>query len=543
MRHTRLLLTAIALAFWTGCAQIVVPSGGPKDVVGPEFVTASPAPGTLNFKGNKLVFGFNEFLKQGDMSRDIFLSPRPEVTPQVYAKNRNLEIRFRAPLRDSTTYSITLGTSIKDFNEGNALTNPLVYAFSTGPKIDTGVVVGFVRDGFSDLPRKGVRLLLFPPDSIKGNNFYRKQPLYVGQSDSSGNFIISYIKTGDYRILALADMDETYSLSLPTEQIGIYVGDTLNVRGDSIRPKPIRFRLFQPDTTGPRVSKVERVGQGEVQLSFSEPLNKLKSSSDSTEYVFRADETPRRKFNLLLQNNSANPRIQVFLTDTAGNTSDTVLSIPAMTGKPPLLHLTRDTTELKRSILRYETNRLLPDTVLRHFHLRDSTGRELALKAKQTPWAITFLLDAARDTAMRYTLVADSSLASLDSTRWDTLPIYRFKGQEPQLLGTITGEVDYATAADTSLGPLQLILTDRDTKRNTYQTLNSQSRTFVFKRLVSGTYQLAAFIDANKDGRWTPGDLRTGRQPERGVRFADVLRLRPGWEIESDKLLFPAANQ
>ena len=45
-----------------GCANILPPSGGPKDLSPPQLVTSSPEAPNVYFKGNKVVLFFNEYI-------------------------------------------------------------------------------------------------------------------------------------------------------------------------------------------------------------------------------------------------------------------------------------------------------------------------------------------------------------------------------------------------------------------------------------------------------------------------------------------------
>ena len=55
------LLLLVAVLF-TGCAKIVMPTGGPKDVTPPAIAKESPKNGSNNFKGNTIKISFNEFV-------------------------------------------------------------------------------------------------------------------------------------------------------------------------------------------------------------------------------------------------------------------------------------------------------------------------------------------------------------------------------------------------------------------------------------------------------------------------------------------------
>ena len=107
----------------------------------------------------------------------------------------------------------------------------------------------------------------------------------------------------------------------------------------------------------------------------------------------------------------------------------------------------------------------------------------------------------------------------------------------PKDYGTLTLHIDNQTDF-----PLVIeVLDNRDTvvQHSTIQAIK-QSSNLTFSRLPTGDYRLRAILDANGDGRWTPGDYRQNRQPERAVYFEKTLSLREKWEMEENwKILLP----
>ncbi|RYF83254.1 MAG: hypothetical protein EON98_10495, partial [Chitinophagaceae bacterium] len=46
----------------TGCANIIPPSGGPRDSLPPELLAVTPRDSTLNFRGDRITFTFDEYI-------------------------------------------------------------------------------------------------------------------------------------------------------------------------------------------------------------------------------------------------------------------------------------------------------------------------------------------------------------------------------------------------------------------------------------------------------------------------------------------------
>ena len=91
------LLPLLLVVFVHSCANIVKPNGGDKDTEGPVVIGVIPAPSSLNFSEDEVVFYFDEFLKPGNYAKEIFISPVPQETPRIKVKNKKVFVRFMEP--------------------------------------------------------------------------------------------------------------------------------------------------------------------------------------------------------------------------------------------------------------------------------------------------------------------------------------------------------------------------------------------------------------------------------------------------------------
>src|SRR5690606_5044720 len=119
------------LFFISGCAQIIPPTGGPRDTLPPIMLSATPKDSTLNFNANKIVLTFNEYVQLERPEEQLIVSPVPKIQPVVEAKLKEVTIRIKDTLEENTTYSINFGRALKDINEGNPA-KQFTYLFSTG---------------------------------------------------------------------------------------------------------------------------------------------------------------------------------------------------------------------------------------------------------------------------------------------------------------------------------------------------------------------------------------------------------------------------
>ncbi len=216
------------------CAIQVPPSGGPADVVPPVVKSTTPPNYSSQFKENKIRIYFNEYVEIKEASEQITISPIPEMDPDFSTKGKSIQVEFFEKLKDSTTYTINFGNSIKDYTVGNPLNN-YQYVFSTGDYVDTSEIKGSVLDAFSLKPIEKCYVMIY--DNNIDSLPLKEKPLYYAKTNKSGYFEIRNIRNGKYKIFALFDLNSNYIYDLPNETIA-YI-DTLVVSRIMDKPKPI----------------------------------------------------------------------------------------------------------------------------------------------------------------------------------------------------------------------------------------------------------------------------------------------------------------
>jgi hypothetical protein len=127
------------ILFVVSCAQVVVPSGGPKDTSPPKPVKSYPEWGSTNFDDQKVVLQFNEFVVLENPTQNITVSPFYKGTIKTKLLGKNVVLFFEEKLNKDKTYIISFNKAIKDFKADNFL-NFYEHRFSTGSKIDSGLL-------------------------------------------------------------------------------------------------------------------------------------------------------------------------------------------------------------------------------------------------------------------------------------------------------------------------------------------------------------------------------------------------------------------
>ncbi len=87
-----LLVTGVVFAalFLFRCANVMAPTGGPKDITPPKVVKSLPANHSTNFKGDKFSITFDEFIKLDKISQQLLVSPPMAEIPDFRLKGKTL---------------------------------------------------------------------------------------------------------------------------------------------------------------------------------------------------------------------------------------------------------------------------------------------------------------------------------------------------------------------------------------------------------------------------------------------------------------------
>ena len=194
----------------TGCAQIGAPTGGPRDSIPPELVSATPKLLSTNFSGNKVTLVFNEYVDVKDVQTNVLVSPYPKTNPQIDFKLKTVTVKLKDTLLENTTYTINFGNAIQDNNEGNPFRN-FTYVFSTGNTIDSLQLGGQVI--IAETGKKDSTIIAMLYRNVADSAVQKRKPNYIAKLDSSGNFRFTNLSAGSYKLYALKDGDggKTYN--------------------------------------------------------------------------------------------------------------------------------------------------------------------------------------------------------------------------------------------------------------------------------------------------------------------------------------------
>lgn len=196
------LLTIKFLFLSSGCANIIPPTGGPRDSLPPQLLQVTPKDSSLNFKEKRISFYFNEYVDVQNIQENLIVSPTLKTNPVVEFKLRNVTVRIKDTLDENTTYSLNFGNAIRDINEGNELKN-YTYVFSTGSTIDDKQFSGHVI--VAETGKVDSTLIVLLHRKGDDSAVVKERPRYYARLDGKGNFTFRNLPAGTFYAYALKD--------------------------------------------------------------------------------------------------------------------------------------------------------------------------------------------------------------------------------------------------------------------------------------------------------------------------------------------------
>lgn len=269
MRTLSLLLVFVILIKFSellsGCAQIMTPTGGPKDTIPPKLLSSNPPNRTTNFKGNKITIYFDEYVQLENVTQSMLVSPLPKNQPYVDYKFKTVTIKLKDTLQPNTTYAIDLGNALKDLHEGNIYKN-FSYVFSTGPVIDSLTFSGKVILAETGGIDSTMEAYLYK--DLTDSAVYKHKPDYVSRLNKDGQFNFKYLPAGTYKVYALKDMSGRRVYSSPLAMFAFADNDIVV----SSNTPTVTLYAFAAEKEKPKLTNII-VKKSERKLRYTTTIN------------------------------------------------------------------------------------------------------------------------------------------------------------------------------------------------------------------------------------------------------------------------------
>ena len=277
MKHT----IYIAVFFLCSCANVVAPTGGPKDMNPPQLLKVTPNNKIKNFDLLNVTFIFDELIQIND-KKNVYFSPYSKDALKLDVNKNKLIVSFEKELAANTTYYMNLNEVIKDVNEGN-IVKDLDYLFSTGSTIDTLTISGFVNDAKTSKPIEGVWIGLYQNDM--DSLLYKQTPTYVVRSSKGGEFSFLNLAKDSFYIYAIEDLDNNLKFTIPNEKVGFYQNKVAS------QSKGIEMYLFDETSVA---DTVKLIAQDSTLVGYGKLIVDSLSTNPLVLELLKGDEVVRR---------------------------------------------------------------------------------------------------------------------------------------------------------------------------------------------------------------------------------------------------------
>lgn len=598
-RHTIYLLWALVLAgVLASCASIGNPSGGPRDEDPPRFVRANPAPGSLNVNRQKIEIEFDELVNVKDAFSKVVVSPISKSTPRVSSLGRKITVQFNDTLIPNTTYTIDFADAIEDNNESNKLQG-FTYSFSTGNVLDTLQISGMVLSADALEPQQGMLVGVY---SNLADSALSTLPLErVAKTDDRGRFSIQGLAPGEYRLFAVADVDNDYKRANPEEAMAFYdftltptaervnaidtvfdlltgdVDTVLNRERTRFLPNDILLRSFESDYKSQFLQKYERVDSTRLRFIFNAPSETFPEISPVNVEGYKDWWTLERSAKndtltywlnpaTLVATDSLQIAATYFRTDSAQNLTLATDTLKFFTQRPKV-------TKKKEKKKKDEKADTVPVKIpALGFKMISQSTQEVNL-----PLIMEFdtPLNRFDTTAFHLEMMVDTVWAPVPKA-WkpehvDSLNPRTFKIEYPWeyateyrlsvdtlaatgIYGLMTDPLEhkFKTKAEEDYCALTLNISNfTDTIPAFVELVNNSdapvrrekvvNNSVTFKYLAPGKYYVRIFEDHNGNGIYDTGDFNLHRQPDMAYYYPKIINLKKNWEKSESWNVFDTA--
>jgi len=516
------ILAILAYLLYTSCANIVPPTGGPKDHEPPQVTYSYPENGTVNYRENYIIVHFDEDIEDNQLSTKVIVSPIIKGIYKVKINKSILKLSWQDTLKENTTYTFNIAEGVKDFTESNAIESYSI-TFSTGPSIDSNNVTANINPLPGETINPHTKLLIFPvSDSILG--YIRKKPEYVSAVDKTGKLHIPYIKEGYYTLISVIDYnkDNEWTKTEPIDiEKNVFIKGTLT-------------KQYQVQNTTIDTAKLVSTNNSEkvFKLFFGKGLQKISIKDSSGEYI-AVKKTPREYVIHNQYNLKDTTKIQIDFVDSSGINHRITKKIKF---KGTDHHKDKDTIINIEQV--NKNNKLRPGLDSIQFNLSKYSKDSIQLQIT-APKYVTYSL------THNYT---DFKIILKGQREHDSIFIAIPKNTMLSIYGEKNSAFNrkYVTEEEREYGNLYFTVKTEyknytvyleDSKNNIVYKATDKINNHV-KNLEPGEYRLYAIVDSNRNGTWEGYDPLSDSKAEPKYYFPQKILIKANWDVEDIQMIF-----
>lgn len=506
------------------CAQIVPLTGGEKDEIPPKEISSLPQNQSVNFAAQTIIIEFDEYIKLENLRQQLIVSPVMENKPEIIIKGKKLIIKIKEALTPNTTYSINFGSAIVDITENNPIPN-YKYVFSTGSYLDSISYAGSVVDAFELKTADKIYVMLY--DAMEDSVPMKQLPRYVAITDKNGDFSVTNIAKGTYKVFALEDINANYLYDLPNEKIA-FVDEPIKI--DSNLTHQHLF-LFEEKQDNQYLKKVEHKEFGKVVFYLNQPSENITITTNIKQKIRWYEE-------------ERNP------------TNDTIVHWLFGVGnfKEAEYYISEEKTNLDTVSVDFISSLKQKDTLV-DLKLNISNSLDLKKQLQLLANRPISLQDTSLILLLEDSIPVKFKLTESPENRRKFVFDYSFKEKTnyvlkilPHAFLDIVGHKNdtiinsFSTKSETDYGTILLNLTTNfetpyviklfrgnNLVKTHFQQGNSNIK---FNYLLPGDYKIHLFVDENSNKQWNTGNYLNKQQPEEMIHYQKPINVRANWDNE-----------
>lgn len=503
-------------------------TGGKKDEKAPEIIKTFPLSNSTRFHGNKIIFVFDEYIRDNGIAQRIIITPTLDSTFKTKLLKNQLELTFHKQLKPETTYSINLTECIKDVTEGNITKNASL-CFSTGSVIDSLYITGIVSDLYTGVPIKEAVVGLYNAhDTITLSN---GKALYIARSDEKGNYRIANIRKGKYILYALQDGNS--NLKFDNKEKAGFKSDTIVIEK---KTAPLNLVVQRYDVRDATITSKSYLEEKDIyHIEFSKGLKNIHLESKDTIYYSIASS--RSSLDIYEMKKDDSVRVRLIGVDSFNLPMDKTMNLffPSVKEKdekrkikkkePFIVSMIKEPLLISDSII-FSFQKPIKTTQLNLVYFKKDSTEKIYLNEKDIFWNETKTTLTIKKTWPSVSdltcIIKKGGFISVKKDSCDSTGFsIRFKKIEDY--GSISGEVKSKEKNYT----IELL------KENgqVYRALKNIEK-FKFELIEVGNYTLRVLIDPNKNGQWDIGSITNLVEPESIIVYDKKIEVKANWDVE-----------
>jgi coenzyme F420-reducing hydrogenase delta subunit len=543
---TKLILIFVLFSslFLSNCANIIPPSGGEKDTQAPVLVKSNPLPGSINFNSKKIILEFDEFFNLDNPLQNIVISPPMTKSPEYKIIGKKLIITIKEELKKEVTYNINFGDAIKDFNEGNILKN-YSFAFATGALLDTLQLKGTIKNAEDNVASENVIVALYK--TLDDSVVYNSKPYYFSKTDKGGNYLITNIHSGTYKLFALKDENIDYIYN-NNEMIGF--ADEPLIIYDTMPVTNMDMKLFRESASKTQLIEVSNPELGIIKFIYNRPIQNFKFDASIYKKEDIATINPT-KDTITYYYSNYDIKNTVFYITTNNTLQDTVSKElfyikESEIDKNRIRLVTKSASGGKASMNKSSTKHDLNKSFVVNFNRPFTIVDESKIEVYQDSILLNKEAYSISQDAKDKTILSINS-QFLSNKNYSILikenaikDILGFTNTTLSKSFSTTTVEDYGT----------IIITNSITNNKSYilqlkdandiivyrviMKSTDLNKKIILDKYLAGIYKLTVIQDDNNNKRWDTGNYSSKTQAEKIFTINNNINLKAGWETEVD---------